>query len=49
MSKYCEICQREHKIRPKEFCRALNAHGGLNKNLDINSFMNEFMELKNDL
>jgi hypothetical protein len=46
MSKYCEICQYDHKIRPKEFCRALNAPGGLNKNLDINQFMNEFMELK---
>ena len=46
MSKYCDICLYDHKIRPKEFCRALHAKGGLNKNLDINQFLNEFMELK---
>ena len=46
MSKYCKICQYDHKIRPKEFCRALHAKGGLNKNLDINQFLKEFMELK---
>ena len=45
---YCKICLYEHKVRPLEFCRALNAKGGLNKNIDKDLFMVQLMEMHNN-
>ena len=40
----CDICGYRHKLRSREFCRALHSKEGLDS-LDNNKFLAETMEL----
>ena len=40
----CDICGYSHKLRSREFCRALHSPEGLDS-LDKNKFLSESMEI----
>lgn len=41
---FCNICNYEHKVRPKSFCKALHSKQGLDS-LDHDEFLTDWFEI----